>query len=142
MRSRFWPSLFPPHYDSEFDLAGFSRLPTLVNGRIKPLDTVARTSLLVLQGRQRVTAPDGRTVSPAGWLLDMLFRPEVANTYPTFEIVHPDVLTLLNLTPEDGIGKKRFTYAQIRKGLDELDRQAKLASAVESALCAVLSKEG
>ena len=33
-------------------LADFGRLPTLVNGRVKPLDTVARTTLLVLQGLQ------------------------------------------------------------------------------------------
>jgi len=127
-------SLFPPAIRSGFDLAGFGRLPTLVNGRIKPLDTVARTSLLVLQGRQRVTAPDGHTVSPNEWLLDMLYRPEVANTFPTFEIVHPDVLTLFNLTPEDGAGKKRFTFAQLANGLAEVDRQAKLADSVESAL--------
>ncbi len=44
------------------------------------------------------------------------------------------MLTLFNLTPEDGVEKKRFSFVQIRKGLDELDRQAKLASAVESAL--------
>ena len=121
-----------PH--SDYDLEGFGRLPTLVNGRIKPLDTVARTSLLELQGRQRVTAADGHAVSPSEWLLDMLFRPEVANSYPVFEIVHPDVLTLFNLSPEDGAGKKRFTFTQIEHGLAELDRQSKLADAVESAL--------
>ena len=127
-------SLFPPRATSDFDLAGFGHLPTLVNGRIKPLDTVARTTLLVLQGRQRVTAPDGRTISPAEWLLDVLYHPELANSYQVFEIVHPDVLTLFNLTPEDGAGKKRFSFAQLVKGIPELDRQSKLADEVESAL--------
>lgn len=127
-------SLFPPAPKSDFDLATFARLPTLVNGRTKPLDTVARTTLLVLQGRQRVEAPGGRTVNPAAWLLDMLYRPGQANTYPVFEIVHPDVLTLFNLTPEDGAGKKRFTFDQLAKGIAELDRQSKLADGVESAL--------
>ena len=127
-------SLLPPRYAGEYDLAGFSQLPTLVNGRIKPLDTVARTTLMVLQGRQRVTAPNGRTVSPAEWLLEVLYRPEVANAYPTFEIVHPDVLALLNLTPGDGAGEKRFTYLQIQKGVEELARQSKLADAVETPL--------
>ena len=41
-----------------FDLSGFGRLPVLVNGRLKPLDTVARTSLLAMQGRQRVSTPE------------------------------------------------------------------------------------
>ncbi len=146
-RTRFFPltvlalavaavalSLFPRPVASEFDLAGFGRLPVLVNGRTKPLDTVARTSLLVLQGRQRVVAPDGSAVSPAAWLLDMFFKPALANAYPVFEIVHPDVLALFNLTPEDGAGRKRFSYLQLAKGMAELDRQAKLADAVESAV--------
>jgi ABC-type transport system involved in cytochrome c biogenesis permease subunit len=127
-------SLFPSHPKSGYDLTAFGRLPTLVNGRIKPLDTVARTSLLVLQGRQRVAAPDGRALSPVEWLLDMLFKPAVANAYSVFEVVHPDVLTLLNLTPADGVDGKRFSYVQIRAGLPEIDRQARLADAVESAL--------
>ncbi len=124
-------TLLPPRNSGEYDLVAFSRLPTLVNGRIKPLDTVARTTLLVLQGRQRVTAPDGRTLSPSEWLLDLLFKPDVADSYQTFEIVHPDVLALLNLTPEEGAGKKRFSFTQIAKGLPELARQSRLADAVE-----------
>ncbi len=127
-------SLFPSKVKSDYDLAAFGRLPTLVNGRTKPLDTVARTSLLLLQGRQRVAAPDGRIISPLEWLLDMLFRPAVANVYPVFEIVHPDVLTLFNLTPADGVGKKRFSFTQLAKNIPELDRQGRLADAVESAL--------
>ena len=125
-------TLFPRAPKGDYDLAAFSKLPTLVNGRVKPLDTVARTTLLVLQGRQRVTAQDGRTLPPAEWLLEMLFRQGVANTYTVFEVVHPDVLTLFNLTPEQGAGKKRFSYAQLQPGFPELDRQAKLADAVEA----------
>ena len=43
-------SLRPQKNIGEADLVSFSRLPVLVNGRIKPLDTVARTSLLMLAG--------------------------------------------------------------------------------------------
>ncbi len=127
-------TLRSPHYASDFDLGAFSRLPTLVNGRVKPLDTVARTSLLVLQGRQRVVAPDGRTVTPAEWLLDMFYRPAQADAYQVFEIVHPDMLALLNLSPGDGAGQKRFALAQLRPRLLELERQAKLADGTESAV--------
>lgn len=127
-------SLRAPRNRGEYDLVGFGRLPTLVNGRIKPLDTVARTSLMILQGRQRVSAPDGRSLSPGEWLLDVLYRPDLAHSYQTFEIVHPDVLALLNLTPDEGAGKKRFSFHQLSSGLAELDRQSKLADNVETAL--------
>ena len=88
-------TLRAPRNTSDYDVVGFSRLPTLVNGRLKPLDTVARTTLLLTQGRQRVTTPTGATLTPGEWLLDVLYRPKVADTYQTFEIVHPDVLALL-----------------------------------------------
>ncbi len=127
-------TLRQPNPESEYDLDAFGRLPTLVNGRLKPLDTVARTSLLVFQGRQRVVAPDGRRVSPAEWLLDVFFRPDVAQRYRIFEIVHPDVLALLDLSTDDGAAGKRFSYHQIAHSLSELDRQAKLAEGVESPL--------
>src|SRR5688572_1323444 len=97
-------TLRAPRNSDEYDVTGFSRLPTLVNGRVKPLDTVARTSLLMLQGRQTVRSFEGRSLTPSEWLLDVLFRPEKANTYPVFEIVHPEVLALFDLTTEQGGG--------------------------------------
>lgn len=126
-------TLRAPRNAGDFDLVAFGRLPTLVNGRVKPLDTVARTSLLVMQGRQRVRTFEGRALQPSEWLLDVLFRPELANGYPTFEIVHPDVLALFDLTPAQGAGGKRFSAAQLAKGIAELDRQARLADAVDTA---------
>ncbi len=127
-------SLRAPRNPGEFDAAAFSRMPVLVNGRVKPLDTVARTSLLMMQGRQRVTATDGRALAPAEWLLDMLYRPHAADHYPVFEVTHPDLLALLRLSAEDGVGKKRFSLRQFFGSLLELDRQAKLADAVEPAV--------
>jgi ABC-type transport system involved in cytochrome c biogenesis permease subunit len=127
----FAATLRTPRNPADYDVVGFGGLPTLVNGRVKPLDTVARTSLLVFQGRQRVTTSDGRTLMPSEWLLDVLFRPEVANTYPVFEIVHPDVLALFDVTTAQGAGGKRFAAAQLAGHLAELDRQAKLADDTE-----------
>ena len=127
-------TLRAPRDAGDFELGAFSRLPTLVNGRVKPLDTVARTTLLMLQGRQRVVAPDGRTVIPAEWLLDMFYRPAHADGYQVFEIVHPDALALLNLAPNDGAGQKRFSLRQLGPRLNELERQARLADDTESAV--------
>jgi ABC-type transport system involved in cytochrome c biogenesis permease subunit len=126
-------SLRTPSNPGEYNTTGFGRLPTLVNGRVKPLDTVARTSLLVLQGRQRITTPSGASLAPSEWLLDMVYRPATANDYQVFEIVHPDVLALVSLTPPDGAGQKRFSVHQLAGHLAELDRQAKLADDTESA---------
>ena len=77
-------TLLPSGRRSDFDVATVGRLPVLVNGRLKPLDTVARTSLLVLQGRQRVVTPDGHALAPIEWLLDVLYAPAVADGYRHF----------------------------------------------------------
>jgi ABC-type transport system involved in cytochrome c biogenesis permease subunit len=127
-------TLRAPRNPEAYDIGAFSQLPTLVNGRIKPLDTVARTSLLAMQGRQKVTSADGRSLAPAEWLLDVLHRPAHADAYQTFEIVHPDVVALLNLTTEQGAGGKRFSLQEMLRSLPELDRQARLADGVEHAL--------
>ncbi len=124
-------SLRPPKNPGAFDVVGFSRLPVLVNGRLKPIDTVAHSSLLQLQGRQTVTTPDERKLQPIEWLLDVVFRSEKADTYKTFEIVDPDVLALLDLKAEDGDGEKRFSLQQIQPKINEVIRQWELARPVD-----------
>jgi len=127
-------TLAPRRAASEFDVAAFGRLPVLADGRLKPFDTVARTSLLMLQGRQRVATPEGRALPPAEWLLDVLYAPAKADTSRHFLVENPEVLDLFGLRAADGDGGKRFSYAQLAKGLAELDRQAKRADEIEAPL--------
>ncbi|MBK8726127.1 MAG: cytochrome c biogenesis protein CcsA [Holophagaceae bacterium] len=110
-----------------FDLAGAGALPVLQNGRIKPLDTVARASLLVMRGKQSVR--DGqRTLEPTEWLLDVLANPEVADKYPVFMINDADVLAMLGKRPDEA----RFhSFADLTPKLDEIRTQAEQASKIE-----------
>ncbi len=138
-------SLLPPRNPAAFDVVGFSRLPVLMNGRVKPMDTVARTSLLVLcnnvsndpansdpERSHRIATPDNRLLTPNEWFLDLMFDATKADTYQVIVIDNPDVLSLFHLQPADGLGERRFSFAQIQKALPELERQAKLAEPVES----------
>ena len=126
--------LLPPKNSGPYDVVGFGQLPVLENGRFKPLHTVARTSLLQFQGRQRVVAADGRELTPGEWLMDVTFHSDLADTYQTFEIVHPEVLAIFDLNPDSGLAGKRFSFRQMDGKLAELERQAKLAFPVESAV--------
>jgi ABC-type transport system involved in cytochrome c biogenesis permease subunit len=147
-----------PANKTAFDLNAFGRLPVLVNGRIKPLDTVARTSLLMLQGRQRVSdpaTPQPLVATPTEWLADVLFNPAKADNYPTFRLSATDsaeLLSLMGLTEDqiniehhgvmkvlaiaDFVPSKRirFSFNQLAPKLDELDRQAQLARPIEAQL--------
>ena len=129
----FGSKLLPPRNPDAFDTVGFGRLPILADGRIKPMDTLARTSLLQIQHRQRVVLADGKTeLTPDQWILDVFFAPEKADTYPTFVLDNPDLLSLFDLKPEDGLDKRRFSFRQLAPHLDELERQAKLADPVDA----------
>ena len=75
-------SLLPPAKVRGFDLDAFDRLPVLEGGRVKPIDSVARNSLLVIRSQQSFTF-EGRTVRGDEWLLDAMFRPLVPGR-PTF----------------------------------------------------------
>ena len=127
-------SLVPERNQTDFDLLGFGRLPVVVNGRVKPLDTIARTSLLVLQSSQNIPNPDGVKLTPEAWLLDVMFNGERADTYQHFEINHPDLLAIFGLRSEEGRGGRRFSFKQIEKNIPELQRQNNLAAPVEPAL--------
>ena len=90
--------------DSEFDKQAFSELPVQVGGRIKPLDSVARNTLLILSGKQTVLTPDGSKLTAIEWFIDLCMRPEIADTYRVFKIEFPDELGL------DGLAEKSKRY--------------------------------
>jgi cytochrome c-type biogenesis protein CcsB len=131
-------TLLPPRSTGEFDLRAFARLPVLLNGRVQPFDTVARNSLLLMQGRQRFIAPDGQTLAPAEWLLDVLFNPAVADDYQHFLIQNPEVLAVFGRETGD---QKRFSFNELRAGLSELERQSRLAEPVDDAVRTPFQRE-
>jgi ABC-type transport system involved in cytochrome c biogenesis permease subunit len=116
----------------------FARLPVLSNGRIQPLDSLARNTLLQIREKQSVRTgaeeTPARTLSASEWLLEMFFQQELADTRPVFRILHTEVKGLLGLpleadpaTHSDG---KHFAWNQIRDKLGELRDEARRASAV------------
>ena len=91
-----------------FDLAKFGKIPMLVGGRVKPLDTVARNSLLIIHGKQTIGLTNGKQLGATPWLTDMLFNALVADQYPVFVIQNADVLGLFGWEQKD---RKYFSYA-------------------------------
>ncbi len=122
-----WPALAPAP-KSAFDLEGFGRLAALEAGRVKPIDTFARNSLLVLRSKQTVRV-DGRPLTATRWLLDATFKPESADTYAAFVVDDPEVLGLLGLAHGRG---RYFAYWQLEPKRGEISRQAQSADMVPS----------
>ena len=130
--------LFQRSEPAGFRLREFGRLPVLVDGRIKPLDTVARGSLLIIHGRQTVRAEDGRIISAIEWLSEVLMQPKTANQRKVFTVRNPEILSALGRTAEQ---VKYFSFAGLMPHLGEIGRQAALARNVEAQLRSSFQRE-
>lgn len=135
------------------DERAFGSLPITANGRVQPLDSYARNSLLQLREKTSAhTAPwaDGffirigqmfgrpkrtdalgespRTLKATEWLMEMMFHPERANERPVFRIDHPDLKGLLQQPIEapadESSDAKHFSWKQIALHLEALDVEA------------------
>jgi ABC-type transport system involved in cytochrome c biogenesis permease subunit len=143
--------LYPGSRGEPEAVAAFGRLPVLAEGRIKPLNSVARSTLLVIQGRQRVVTPDGTQLTPDEWLLDVMFYPERADTYRTFVVDNTDLLLLIGKNDESlalhykssgeqlmaimdilPTRERRMSFNEISPYLAEIEAQEKLAEPVEA----------
>jgi ABC-type transport system involved in cytochrome c biogenesis permease subunit len=118
----------PPGDVRGFDVDAFGRLPVLEGGRVKPIDSVARNSLLMIRSQQSFRH-DGRTVGADEWLLDVMFRPEVADAQPVFVINDPEVLGLLGVQQSSN---RYFPFTTLAPRLDEIQKQAQAAHGIEA----------
>ena len=112
-----------------FDLEGFSRIPVLRGGRVKPIDSVARNTLLVLRNKRTALDGDGNKVPAINWFAEVLFNPEAADNLKTFLVDHDQVLGLLG--KKLSVDGKFFSYKELEPFLSEIDSSAREAGKVE-----------
>ncbi len=109
---------------SDYDLNGFGHIPVLHNGRLKPIDSVARNALLMLSGKQYMRY-DEKKINAIDWLLSVVSNPALADQYPVFLVDNLEVKSALML----GETKvKRFSFDQLKEHIDFIVQQANLAN--------------
>lgn len=106
----------------------FERLLVQQDGRVKPIYTVARFSLMQFLGRSSVAfrTQDGtkHKIHYAAWFLDVLFRGEVAKDLPVFIIDDSEVVVQIGVSPK--AKRDRYSYNELLPGrarLAELSAQ-------------------
>jgi ABC-type transport system involved in cytochrome c biogenesis permease subunit len=123
-------SWFPPKITKgDSNLTNLGKIPVLVGGRVKPLDTVARNSLLIVHGKQQLRLGGGRRLSAMQWLTDVLFSVSVADQYPVFLVQNADVLGLFGWEQSD---RKYFSFAEFVPFLRQIDEQGAQSEKLES----------
>jgi len=110
-------------------------IPIQGGGRIKPLSTFAGFTMLGLHGARKMEVRDssGKTYEllPTAWLMDTLFRPQLAVKLPTFRIDNSNVLEAIGIKAR---GKRdRYCYTDIEPAREKLIELAKSYEAIEKA---------
>jgi len=129
----------PTDKEGAMAVQAFGRLPLIAGGRVQPLDSLARNTLLQIREKQTVnTAPwesGAKTLSASDWLLEMFFKQELADTRPVFRILHTEVKGLLGLPldadPAKQTDGKHFSWNQVAPKLAEVRDEARRAGGVE-----------
>ncbi len=138
--------LFQHDKRSGFKLEKFGRLPVLLNGRIKPLDTVARNSLLIIHGSQTLHSGEG-DLTPMDWLAEVLMKPEQADQRKVFRLRNMETRTALGRSPTKATGssflaamgmlpdpEEKWSFQDFIAHLQDIEQQAALAQKVEAQL--------
>lgn len=131
-----------PNYQAEgFDVAAYGKLPVQVYGRITPLDTAARNSLLAMSKQQTLVRPDGVRISAIEWLMDLIMRPELADDYPVFKIEFPDELGFVGLART---GQRHYSFnelepffGEIRERFENLPSEVQLRNAIDKQIASL-----
>ncbi|HEX4139890.1 MAG TPA: hypothetical protein VHY09_06050, partial [Candidatus Methylacidiphilales bacterium] len=137
----FISTLQPPP-DTTFAFNQFGELPVVFNGRLKPMDSLARNSLLEIRERQTLdTEPwkdwdeDPRIISANEWLVNVMMNPAVADAWPVFRVDNPDLITLLKL-PERNLAQhqdgKHYSWNQIAPAFDALNKEDSRVEKIEA----------
>jgi ABC-type transport system involved in cytochrome c biogenesis permease subunit len=120
-----WLRSDSPH---DFKIGEFGKVPVLVGGRVKPLDTVARNSLLIIHGKQELRLNGGLQLSAMEWLTDVLFKAPLADQYPVFVVQNAEVLGLFGWEQSD---RKYFSFAEFAPFLKQIDDQGEQSEKLE-----------
>jgi hypothetical protein len=113
---------------SGFDVTAFGRLPLSANGRAQPFDSVARTALLQIRGPvtpiDGFKAPQARpaTIDPTVWLLEVLAKPDTADTRRVFPIKSRELLDKLQLQAASR-GTNYYSFEDLGPKASEIRKQ-------------------
>jgi len=132
-----------PKPDKGFHFQDLGRLPVLLNGRVQPFDTVGRNALLQIRGTASVPLVEKKSyefwkhppkLKATEWLMEVMMKPEVADTRPIFLIYHPDLVEELDLR---GKGKEKsglfyFSFNELTNVMPLIDQEGRQVAVIET----------
>lgn len=78
-------------------LYDFGKLPVVYEGRVKPMDTLARTTLKIISSKETALDSKDKPQPAIRWFLDTISESPEADKYQVFWIDNPDLIKSLGL---------------------------------------------
>jgi ABC-type transport system involved in cytochrome c biogenesis permease subunit len=123
--------MLPPKEAPGFDVPGFAKLPVLVDGRVMPMDTLARVTLSELNHHGAYTTASGTAEQPSRGLLEILMRPEHSDTAKLFEVSNQEIVDLFG--SQDAKGQfVLYSFNELKPFFGEIEKQAGLAAQTDA----------
>lgn len=114
-------------------LKTFQKIPVLNQGRIKPLDSFARSLLLQLSGRGHY-----QKESATEWLARFFFAPRTTYDDKIFLINNPDILEAIDVEKDK---HRRYSYRQLETGYDKLKELSQVINTIDEKNQSIVEKE-
>jgi ABC-type transport system involved in cytochrome c biogenesis permease subunit len=129
--------------DKDFAYSEFGQLPVTANGRVEPMDSLARNSLLEIREKQTLnTEPwkdwnqNPKIIPATEWLANVMMNPTVADAWPVFRVDNPDLISLLKLPDRDPAKHsdgKHYSWNQIQPMLDTFAKENERVQKIDAA---------
>jgi ABC-type transport system involved in cytochrome c biogenesis permease subunit len=115
----------PPKQEGRIDLSEFAKIPVVADGRMKPIDTEARTALRVISGQDSITVAKNDERSALQWFMEVISAEDIRTSpvwkYKVFRITSEQVLGMLELKPREGF---RYSLDEISGNFEKLNKEA------------------
>lgn len=112
-------------------LSKFEALPVLDKGRYKPLDTIARNTLLSIYGKSSFKNSNGKKMTATQWFASLLFRPKKAAGNKLFLVDNPDVVNALGI--ETVTARGHYSYNELSANFKTFEELVNKAYSMEKA---------
>jgi ABC-type transport system involved in cytochrome c biogenesis permease subunit len=122
-----------PPKDTGFAFNEFGQLPVMFNGRMKPMDSLARNSLLQIREKQTLDVQpwkewyqEQKIIPATEWLVNVMMNPQVADNWPVFRVDNPELIAFLKLPARDTEQQqdgKHYSWNQILPSLPAFDAE-------------------
>jgi len=112
-------------------LSKFEALPVLESGRYKPLDSIARNTLLTIYGKSSFKNSDGKKLSATEWLAKLLFMPQDTADDKLFLVDNPYVVNALGIKTITARG--HYSYKELSASFETFEKLVNKAYDTEEA---------